>query len=162
MNLEKLTSKFQDALSQAQSLAIGNDHRFIEPAHLLSAMLEQQDSSVNHLLALAGANINQIRSGLVKILDDIDKISGNQGEVHVSNDLNRLLNITDKLAQQRKDSYISSELFILALVDDKGATGQLLRKAGASKALLENAIAQLRNGEQVNDPNEANSNEEIV
>ncbi len=153
MVIEKLTSKFQEALSNAQSLAIGRDHRFIEPAHLLSAMLDQQDSSVNHLLAMAGANVNQIRSGLVKILDGIDKISGHQGEVHVSNDLNRLLNITDKLAQQQKDSYISSELFVLALVDDKGVTGQLLRKAGASKASLEQAIAQLRNGEQVNDPN---------
>jgi ATP-dependent Clp protease ATP-binding subunit ClpB len=153
MNIEKLTSKFQEALNNAQSLAIGKDHRFIEPAHLLSAMLEQQDSSVNHLLALAGANINQIRSGLVEILQDIDKISGNQGEVHVSNDLNRLLNITDKLAQQRKDSYISSELFVIALIDDKGATGQLLRKSGTSKALLEKAIEQLRNGEQVNDQN---------
>ncbi len=153
MNIEKLTSKFQEALSNAQSLAIGKDHRFIEPAHLLSAMFEQQDSSVNHLLALAGANINQIRSGLVEILQGIDKISDNQGEVHVSNDLNRLLNISDKLAQQQKDSYISSELFVLALVDDKGATGQLLRRSGTSKALLEKAIAQLRNGQQVNDPN---------
>jgi len=153
MNIEKLTSKFQEALSQAQSLAIGKDHRFIEPAHLLSAMLEQQDSSVNHLLALAGANINQIRSGLVEILQGIDKISGNQGEVHVSNDLNRLLNLTDKLAQQQQDTYISSELFILALVEDKGATGKLLRSAGTSKTLLEKAIAQLRNGQQVNDPN---------
>lgn len=153
MNIEKLTSKFQEALSNAQSLAIGKDHRFIEPAHLLLAMLEQQDSSVNHLLALAGANVNQIRSGLVEILDGIDKISGNQGEVHISNDLNRLLNITDKLAQQQKDSYISSELFVLALIDDKGAIGKLLRKSGTSKALLEKAIAQLRNGEQVNDPN---------
>jgi ATP-dependent Clp protease ATP-binding subunit ClpB len=153
MNIEKLTSKFQEALSNAQSLAIGNDHRFIEPSHLLSAMLEQQDNSVNHLLALAGANTTQISSGLVEILQSIDKISDNQGEVHVSNDLNRLLNVTDKLAQQQKDSYISSELFILALVDDKGATGQLLRKSGTSKALLETAITQLRNGEQVNDPN---------
>ena len=153
MNIEKLTSKFQEALSQAQSLAIGKDHRFIEPAHLLSAMLEQQDSSVNHLLALAGANITQIRSGLVEILDSIDKISGNQGEVHVSNDLNRLLNISDKLAQQQKDSYISSELFVLALVNDKGATGKLLRKSGTNKALLEKAIGQVRNGEQVNDQN---------
>ncbi len=153
MNHEKLTSKFQEALSEAQSLAIGNDHRFIEPAHLLSAMLEQQDSSVNHLLALAGANITQIRSGLVEILRGIDKISSNQGEVHVSNDLNRLLNISDKLAQQQKDSYISSELFVLALVNDKGATGKLLRDSGTNKALLEKAIAQLRNGEQVNDPN---------
>ena len=150
--MEKLTTKFQQALAEAQSLALGHEHRFIEPAHVLSAMFNQKDSSIVQLLARAGADVNQIRSGLSESLERIDRISGHQGEIHISNDLNRLLNITDKLAQQRQDQYIPSELFILAALEDKGALGNLLRKAGASKPLLEKAIDQLRGGQQVNDP----------
>jgi ATP-dependent Clp protease ATP-binding subunit ClpB len=153
MNMEKLTSKFQQAIAEAQSLAVGRDHRFIEPAHLLLAMLNQQDGSLTALLSRIGASVNQIRSGLTEHLDRIDKVSGRQGEIHLSNDLVRLLNITDKLAQQRKDSYISSELFILAAQEDKGDIGQLLRQAGVEKALLEQAIEQLRGGQQVDEPN---------
>jgi len=153
MNMEKLTSKFQQAIAEAQSLAVGRDHRFIEPAHLLLAMLNQQDGSLTALLSRIGANVNQIHSGLLDILDRIDKVSGRQGELHLSNDLIRLLNVTDKLAQQRKDSYISSELFILAALEDKGAIGQALRQAGAEKALLEQAIEQLRGGQKVDAPN---------
>jgi len=153
MNMEKLTSKFQKAIAEAQSLAVGRDHRFIEPAHLLLAMLNQQDGSLTALLSRIGANVNQIRSGLVDILERIDKVSGREGELHLSNDLMRLLNVTDKLAQQRKDSYISSELFILAALEDKGAIGQVLRQAGAEKALLEQAIEQLRGGQKVDAPN---------
>ncbi len=153
MNMEKLTTKFQQALAEAQSLAVGQDHRFIEPVHVLLAMLNQKDSSISQLLARAGANINQIRSGLIEILEQIPKISDHHGEIHVSNNLNRLLNITDKLAQQHNDQYIPSELFILAALQDKGAVGQLLGKAGATKPLLEQAIKQLRGDQQVNDPN---------
>jgi ATP-dependent Clp protease ATP-binding subunit ClpB len=153
MNMEKLTTKFQQALTEAQSLAVGNDHRFIEPAHVLLALFNQKDNSVNHLLAHAGANLNQIRSGLIEALERIDKIRDHQGEVHISNDLNRFFNITDKLAQLRKDQYISSELFVLAAVEDKGFIGDLLRKAGTNKALLEQAIEEIRGGQQVNDPN---------
>jgi ATP-dependent Clp protease ATP-binding subunit ClpB len=151
--MEKLTTKFQETLAEAQSLAVGRDHRFMEPAHVLLAMLNQKDSSVSHLLARAGANVNQIRSGLIEALERIDKVSGSQGEVHISNDLNRLLNITDKLAQQRGDQYIPSELFLLAAAEDKGTVGHLLRNAGANKSLLEKAIEQLRGGQQVDDPN---------
>jgi ATP-dependent Clp protease ATP-binding subunit ClpB len=153
MNMEKLTTKFQQALTEAQSLAVGRDHRFIEPAHVLLALFNQRDNSVNHLLVRAGANLNQIRSGLIEALERIDKIRDHQGEVHISNDLNRFFNLTDKLAQQRKDQYISSELFILAAVEDKGFIGDLLRKAGTNKALLEKAIEEMRGGQQVNDPN---------
>jgi len=151
--MEKLTTKFQETLAEAQSIAVGRDHRFMEPAHVLLAMLNQKDSSVSHLLARAGANVNQIRSGLIEALERIDKVSGSQGEVHISNDLNRLLNITDKLAQQRGDQYIPSELFLLAAAEDKGTVGHLLRKAGANKSLLEKAIEQLRGGQKVDDPN---------
>ena len=153
MNTEKLTTKFQKGLAEAQSIAVGHDHRFIEPTHLLLAMLNQREASVSSLLARAGANVNQIRSGLSDALERIDKISDHQGEVHVSNDLSRLLNIADKLAQQRNDQYIPSELFVLAAVEDKGAIGLMLRGAGADKSRLENAIEQMRDGQQVNDAN---------
>ncbi|MCK5524445.1 MAG: ATP-dependent chaperone ClpB [Thiomargarita sp.] len=153
MNMEKLTTKFQQALTEAQSLAVGRDHRFIEPAHVLLALFNQRDNSVNHLLARAGANLNQIRSGLIEALERIDKVREHQGDVHISNDLNRFFNLTDKLAQQRKDQYISSELFILAALEDKGFIGDLLRKAGTNKALLEQAIEEIRGGQKVNDPN---------
>jgi ATP-dependent Clp protease ATP-binding subunit ClpB len=151
MNIEKFTTKFQQALADAQSIAVGRDHRFIEPAHVLLAMLDQQDASTNQLLTRAGANVNQIRSGLMEVLETIDKVTANEGQVHISNDLNRLFNITDKLAQQRKDQYIPSELFILAAL--KGNIGSLLTKAGVKKEVLEQAIDQMRGGQKVNDPN---------
>lgn len=153
MNLDRLTTKFQQALTQAQSLAVGRDHQFIEPSHLLLAMLDQSDSSLTHLLARVGANVNQLRAGLLEALDRIPQVKGNQGEVHISNELTRLLNVTDKLAQQHKDTYLSSELFLLAAVQDKSTTGELLRKAGVDKSLLEQAIQQLRGGQQIHDPN---------
>ncbi len=153
MDIDKLTTRFQQALAQAQSLAVGRDHRFIEPAHLLLAMIDQNESSVAQLLARIGANVNQIRSRLIAELERIPKISTEHGQIYPSNDLTRLLNLTDKFAQQRKDSYIPSELFLLAVVQDKGTIGDLLRTAGADKALLEKAIEQMRDGQQVNDPN---------
>jgi ATP-dependent Clp protease ATP-binding subunit ClpB len=148
-----MTSKFQMALADAQSLAVGRDHQFIEPAHLMIALLDQEGGTVRHLLAQADVNVNLFRSQLGELLDQLPQVQGAAGEVHVSNDLGRLLNVTDKLAQQRKDSYISSELFVLAVVEDKGRVGELLRKAGASKSLVERAIDSLRGGQQVDDPN---------
>lgn len=153
MNLDRLTTKFQQALTQAQSLAVGRDHQFIESSHLLLAMLDQSDSSLTHLLARVGANVNQLRTSLLEALDRIPQVKGNQGEVHISNELTRLFNVTDKLAQQFKDTYLSSELFLLAAVQDKSAIGELLRKTGVDKSLLEQAIQQLRGGQQVHDSN---------
>ena len=153
MRMDKLTSQFQVALSDAQSLALGKDHQFIEPAHLLVAMLDQQGASVRHLLQLAGVNVNQLRSSLGETIDRIATVEGAAGDVQMSNDLGRLLNVTDKLAQQRKDAYISSELFILAALEDKGPTGKALQEAGATKSVLEKAIDDVRGGEAVNDQN---------
>jgi len=153
MRMDKLTSKFQEALADAQSLAVGRDHQFIESAHLLSALLDQDGGTVRHLLTQAGVNVNLLRSQLNEALDQMPQVEGAAGEVHVSNDLGRLLNVTDKLAQQRKDQYISSELFVLAAVEDKGHTGELLRKAGADKAGIEQAIDRVRGGQKVDDPN---------
>jgi len=151
--MDKLTSKFQMALADAQSLAVGRDHQFIEPAHLLLALLNQEGGSVRPLLAQAGANVNQLRSGLAEALDRYPQVQGMAGDVHISNDLSRLLNVTDKLAQERKDQYISSELFLLAAIDDKGPIGELLRQAGVVKGAVEQAIDKVRGGQSVDDPN---------
>jgi ATP-dependent Clp protease ATP-binding subunit ClpB len=153
MRHDKLTAKFQQALAEAQSLAVGRDHAFIEPAHLLTALLDQQGGGVRPLLAQAEVNVNRLRSALGQSLDRLPRVEGTPGEVHVGNDLGRLLNVTDKLAQQRKDQYISSELFLLAALEDKGETGRLLREAGATRGLIEKAIEAVRGGQAVNDPN---------
>jgi ATP-dependent Clp protease ATP-binding subunit ClpB len=153
MRMDRLTSKFQMALADAQSLAVGRDHQFIEPAHLMTALLDQEGGTVRHLLTRADVNVNQLRSGLGDALDRMSSVEGAAGDVHISNELGRLLNQTDKLAQQRKDEYISSELFVLAAVEDKGAIGDLMRKAGASKGALVTAIEQVRGGQSVDDPN---------
>lgn len=153
MRMDRLTSKFQMALADAQSLAVGRDHQFIEPAHLLTALLDQEGGTVRHLLAQADVNVNQLRSALGEALDRLPSVQGSEGDVHLSNDLGRLLNQTDKLAQQRKDQYISSELFVLAAVEDKGTVGGILRTAGGSKGALEQAIDKVRGGQSVDDPN---------
>jgi len=153
MRMDRLTSKFQMAVADAQSLAVGKDHQFIEPAHLLVALLDQEGGSVRHLLTQAGVNVNQLRSALGESLERLASVEGGSGDVHLSNDLGRLLNQTDKLAQQRKDQYISSELFVLACAEDKGAIGELMRKAGATSGGIEEAIDKVRGGQAVNDPN---------
>ncbi len=152
MRMDKLTSKFQLAIADAQSLAVGRDHQFIEPIHLMSALLHQAGSSIPHLLTQAGVNILQLRSSLEEAIDRLPKVQGVAGDVHISNDLGRLLNVTDKLSQQRNDSYISSELFVLAALEDSGVLGDLMRKAGASKGAIAKAIESLRGGQKVEDP----------
>jgi ATP-dependent Clp protease ATP-binding subunit ClpB len=151
--MDRLTSKFQLALAEAQSLAVGRDHQFIEPVHLMLALLDQDGGTVRHLLTMTGAHVNGLRSRLGEELERIAQVEGNAGEVHLSNDLGRLLNVADKLAQKRKDQYISSELFVLACLDDKGRIGELLKEFGVDKAKLEQAIDQVRGGQKVDDPN---------
>ncbi|MDH5395760.1 MAG: AAA family ATPase, partial [Gammaproteobacteria bacterium] len=153
MRMDKLTSKFQLAIADAQSLAVGRDHQFIEPIHLMSALLDQDGGSVNHILMQSGVNVNILRSQLNEMLERLPSIENATGDVHLSNDLSRLLNLTDKLAQQRKDQFISSELFVLAAIDDKGNLGDALRHAGVNKAALEKTIESIRGGQTVNDPN---------
>ncbi len=152
MRPDKLTTKFQMALADAQSLAVGRDHQYIEPVHLLTAFLDQEGGTVRHLLSTAGVHVNALRSQLGDALDRLPRVEGAGGDVHISNNLNRLLNVTDKLAQQRKDQYISSELFVLAALDDKGELGEILRKAGVHEAHISDAIDTLRGGEKVDDP----------
>ncbi len=153
MRMDRLTSKFQMALADAQSLAVGRDHQFIEPQHVMLALVDQQGGTVRPLLDKSGVNVAVLRSGLLKAIDALPKVEGTPGEVHLSNDLGRLLNVTDKLAQQKGDQYISSELFVLAAADDKGALGKALKDAGAVKGSLDKAVDDLRGGEKVRDPN---------
>ena len=153
MRMDKLTSKFQMALADAQSLALGRDHQFIEPPHVLSALLDQEGGTVRPLLMQTGINVQQLLSGLNQTLERMPKVEGVGGDVQISNDLSRLLNLTDKLAQKRGDQFITSELFVLAAVDDKGTVGELLRKSGLNKPALEKAIEAMRGGQSANDPN---------
>ncbi|WP_018953027.1 ATP-dependent chaperone ClpB [Thioalkalivibrio sulfidiphilus] len=151
--MDKLTSKFQMALQDAHSLALGRDHQMIEPAHLMIALLDQEGGTVRHVLTQAGANVNLLRSQLGEALERLPSVQGAEGEVHLSNDLGRLLNVCDKLAQKRKDQFISSELFLLAALEDKGSLGELLKKAGADRQAVEKAVEAMRGGQRVDDPN---------
>lgn len=153
MQIDKLTSKFQEALGAAQSMAVGKDHQFIEPAHLMLALLQQQAGTVRPLLAQSGVNVTAYQADLESQLARLAQVEGGSGDIHVSQDLNRLLNQTDKLSQQRQDQYISSELFVLAVIEDKQQSGELLRKHGGNKAKLESTIDKIRGGEKVTDQN---------
>ncbi|MFL6712959.1 MAG: Clp protease N-terminal domain-containing protein, partial [Sulfurifustis sp.] len=161
MRMDKLTSKFQMALAEAQSLAVGRDHQFIEPIHLMAALLDQEGGTTRHLLAQCDVNVNALRSKVSEALDRLPTVRGTGGEVHISNDLGKLLNLTDKYAQQRGDEYIASELFLLAALEDKGTLGQLLREAGVSKNGIEKAIEAVRGGEKVADPNAEDSRQAL-
>jgi len=151
--MDKLTSKFQLALADAQSLAVGLDHQLIEPAHILVALLDQEGGSVRHLMAKSGVRVNSLRSQLGERIENLPRVTGADGEVNLSNETIRLLNVTDKLAQKRGDQYIASELFVLAAMDLKGVLADLLKDAGANREAIEKAIDDMRGGEQVVDPN---------
>ena len=142
MRYDKFTTKFQQALSEAQSLAVGNDQQFIEPQHLLLALLGQDDGSTSSLLQRAGVNAAGLKAALVKALDRLPKVQGHGGEVSVGRDLGNLLNLTDKAAQQRGDEFIASEMFLLALADDKGEAGRLLKEHGLTRKALEQAVRE--------------------
>src|SRR6185312_15624824 len=160
MRMDKLTSRFQQALADAQSLALGRDHQFMEPAHVLLALLDSQGGSVRPLLVKAGVDVNKLRSELGSALERLPKVSGTPGDVHVSNELNRIFNVTDKLAQQRGDQYISSELFVLAAFEDRGLA-KILKDAGAVRGAIEKAIEDVRGGEKVADPNAEESRQAL-
>ncbi|RCL26824.1 ATP-dependent chaperone ClpB [Pseudomonas sp. AFG_SD02_1510_Pfu_092] len=161
MRIDRLTSKLQLAISDAQSLAVGMDHPAIEPVHLLQALLEQQGGSIKPLLMQVGFDINSLRQALVKELDQLPKIQNPTGDVNMSQDLARLLNQADRLAQQKGDQFISSELVLLAAMDENSKLGKLLLSQGVSKKALENAINNLRGGAAVNDANAEESRQAL-
>jgi len=154
MRMDKLTSKFQQALQDAQSLALGREHQFIEPAHLLIAFLDQQGGSVRHLLTQASVDVNGLRSALGKLIDRIAQVSGASGEMHVAKDLARLLNSTDQLSQKKKDQFISSELFLVALMQDKNnELAKLIQQFGGTLERIEEVVETIRGGQTVSDQN---------
>ena len=153
MRQDKFTERFKQGLGEAQSLALGRDHQIIEPAHVLLALIDQQGGTVKPLLIKAGGNLPKLRSDLNAALDRLPKVEGTPGELHISNDLQRLLNVTDKLAQQKGDQFISSEWFVVAAFEDKALLGRLLKDAGFSRAALDRAIDEIRGGEKVQDAN---------
>jgi ATP-dependent Clp protease ATP-binding subunit ClpB len=161
MRVDKLTTKFQQALNDAQSLAVGHDHTSIEAAHLLSALLNQDDGGTSSLLARAGVNLEPLKAGLQAAINQLPKVAESSGEVTISRDLNNLLNLTDKHAQKRGDAYIASEMFLLALAEDKGDTAKLLKQVGLNKAALEAAIKAVRGGDSV-DNQEAEGQREAL
>ncbi|MEN1944832.1 ATP-dependent chaperone ClpB [Luteimonas sp. MJ293] len=161
MRMDKLTSRFQQALADAQSLAVGRDHNLIEPAHLLAALIDQQGGGTRPLLSQGGVNVPLLRERLGEILDRLPTVSGQAGSVAVGNDLGRLLNVTDKLAQQRGDAYIASELFLLAALEDSGDAGRALKDAGGNRQALEAAIDKVRGGESVQDQNAEESRQAL-
>ena len=161
MNIEKFTTKFQQAIAEAQSLAIGKDNQFIEPVHLLSALLNQQDGSVAPILTASGVNVAALRNELNNELAKLPQVSGNGGDVQLSRQLLNLLNLCDKLAQQRQDKFISSELFLLAALEEKGAVSEVLKKCGAKKEQILQAIDHIRGGQNVNDQNAEESRQAL-
>ncbi len=161
MRFDKLTTKFQQALSDAQSIAVGADNTAIEPQHLLLALLQEDNGGASSLLARAGVNLTPLKSQLNSAIANLSKSTASNGEIAISRDLNNLLNVTDKLAQKRGDAYIASEMFLLALAEDKGETGKLLKQNGLTKTALEAAVLAVRGSEHVNDQ-EGESNRESL
>ncbi|MFT3929833.1 MAG: ATP-dependent chaperone ClpB [Spongiibacteraceae bacterium] len=161
MRIDRFTSSLQTALADAQSLALGRDNNFLEPAHLLHALLEQQGGSVRPLLAQSGANIPRLKTALTNALDRLPKVQGTPGDIHMSNDLGRLLNVADKLAQQKKDAYISSEMVLLAFFEVNNVITALMKEVGVTKEKLEAAIEKVRGGENVDNP-EAEGNRQAL
>ncbi len=161
MRLDKLTTKFQQAFADAQSLAVGRDNQFIEPVHLLLALLQQQDGGATSLLARAGVNVQRLRDGCGKSVERLPKVEGHGGEVQVSRELANLLNVTDKEAQKKGDQFVASEMFLLALAEDKGEAGRLLKEAGGSRKAIEQAINAVRGGESVSNPEAEGSREAL-
>ena len=161
MNIEKFTTKFQEALSEAQSLAIGKDNQFIEPVHLLTALLNQQGGSIAPILTASGVNVALLRNELKAELNKLPQVIGNGGDVQLSRQLINLLNLCDKFAQQNKDKFISSELFLLAALEERGTISDILKKCGAKKEQISQAIQQIRGGQNVNDQNAEESRQAL-
>ncbi|HEX3137327.1 MAG TPA: Clp protease N-terminal domain-containing protein, partial [Casimicrobiaceae bacterium] len=161
MRFDKFTTKLQQALADAQSLALSNDNGFVEPAHLLASLLNQEDGGTASLLSRAGVNVPALKAATEKAIARLPKVEGQGGEISVSRELGNLLNLTDKIATKRGDQFIASELFLLALADDKGETGRLVKEHGLTKKALEAAIEAVRGGAAV-DSQEAEGQREAL
>ena len=149
MRMEKLTSKLQQALADAQSLAVGKDHGYLEPVHLLTALVDQKGGSVRSLMSQTGFDVAAVRKGLDKLLDALPVVNDSDGQLNISPDCNKLLNLADKLAQKGGDQFISSETLLLAAMQDKGPLGKLLNSFSVSPSAMENAVKALRGGDSL-------------
>ena len=161
MRFDKFTTKFQQAFSDAQSLAVGQDNPYIEPQHLLQALLQQDDGGTVSLLSRAGVNVPALKTALASAVKRLPKVEGQGGEVNVSRELTGLLNLTDKEAQKHDDQFIASEMFLLALTGDKGETGRLFKQHGGTRAALEQAVNAVRGGENVSNPDAEGAREAL-
>jgi len=146
MRIDKLTTKFQQALADAQSLALGHDNGFIEPQHLLLSLINQEEGGTSSLLSRAGVAVPRLKSALEQALSRLAKVEGTGGEISISRDLSNLLNLTDKEATKRGDQFVASELFLLALLNDKSETGRLFKEHGANKQALDAAVLAVLSG----------------
>jgi len=153
MRLDRLTSKLQAALSDAQSLALGRDHQFLEPVHLMYALLQQTGSSIRPLLVQTGVNPNEMNTKLSKAIEKLFKVEGIGGDVQLSPNMINLLNLSDKYSQKRKDKFISSEIFVLSACEDKGPLGEIFRSLKINATKVENGIQAIRGGQKVDDAN---------
>jgi ATP-dependent Clp protease ATP-binding subunit ClpB len=153
MRLDRFTQTFQMAISDAQSIALGKDHQFIEPVHLMLALLNQNASSIIPLLKSAGLNVRTLRTQLETALSELAQVTGTGGEVQLSSAMGNILNLCDKFAQKHDDKFISSEIFVLAALQDKGKLGQILKGLGASEQRIQDAIVHIRGGNKVDDVN---------
>ncbi len=162
MRFDKMTTKFQQAFADAQSLALGSDHAYIEPQHLLLALINQSDGSTSSLLSRAGVAVPSLKNSLNQSIERMTKVEGSGGEVNVSRELNNVLNVTDKEAQKRGDQFIASEMFLLALAQDKGDAGRLLKQHGLTKENLEQAVAAVRGSDNVVNNQEAEGAREAL
>lgn len=161
MRMDKLTNKLQLALADAQSLAVGKDHNQIAPVHLISSLVNQKGGSIRPLLMQTGFDIKKVQLGLQEIMDDLPVVPDSDGEINISPELSKLLNLTDKISQQNNEQFISSENVLLAAMQDKGELGKLLNSFSVSKQALENAIKNLRGGEGVDDPDAEDSSQAL-
>ena len=161
MRMDKLTARFQQALGEAQSLAVGMDHAVLEPEHLMLALLDQEGGGIRGLLSRSGAKVDQLRSALGEKVEGFPKVTGQAGQINLSNDLGRVLNLTDKIATKRGDAYIASEIFVLAALEAKVALTELLHQAGVTRKAVEDAIESVRGGEKVDDPNAEDTREAL-
>ena len=150
MRQDKLTTKLQEAIADAHSLAVGNDNQYIDPVHLLTALLQQNDGSTRSLLQRAGVNVNRLASSLKTAMDRLPKVTGTGGDVQIGRELVNVLNLADREAQKRNDQFIASEMILLALLDDKSEAGRLAREAGLTRSALEAAIQAVRGDANVN------------
>lgn len=161
MRFDKLTTKFQTAFQEAQSIALQNDNAYIEPQHLLLAMLNEDNSTIASVIAKVGVSVAPIKLALTDSINKLPKVSGNGGEINVSRDLNNLLNITEKIAAKLQDEFIASELFLLAAIEDKGETGKILKQFNVKSADVNKAIMDVRGGQTVNNQDGENQREAL-